>query len=154
GRETRIAVPEGVAVERVTRAPRWLKAEFDKAANEIVVVAKRPGRGAVEIIAIEHEGCCSISQSNIRLDDIPIDEWGTRRRRRVRVAAFGEREAFLITALSCNVHEGWDPGLHDRFPHPDCCGPDKRGHAFPFALNMERILHSANLPITWMIDST
>ena len=65
---------------------------------------------------------------------------------------FKQKEAFLITALSCNRHTGWNPALHDRLPHPRCCGPDKNGDAFIHVKNMERILHGCGLPITWFID--
>lgn len=64
-----------------------------------------------------------------------------------------EREAFLIIALSCNWHKGWDPSLHDRFPHRECCGEDKNGNAFKHVLNMEKIIHKHKFPITWMIDA-
>ncbi|GAB4323678.1 MAG: hypothetical protein Kow0059_19040 [Candidatus Sumerlaeia bacterium] len=124
----RIAVPEGLVVKRILSVPEWAGAAFESGRNEIVLSPEAPGRGTV---AIETAGGSTLE---------------------VRVAAFREREAFLITALSCNMHEGWNPSLHDRLPHPECCGPDKRGHAFPFAVNMERILHGAGLPITWMID--
>lgn len=60
--------------------------------------------------------------------------------------------AFLITALSCNMHKGWDPSLHDSLPHRECCGPDKKGNAFVHLGNMEKIIHDAGLPITWFID--
>ncbi len=71
---------------------------------------------------------------------------------KINLSVFAEKEVFLITALSCNHHTGWNPLLHDRFPHHLCCGADKSGNAFKHVLNMENILHKNNLPITWMID--
>lgn len=70
----------------------------------------------------------------------------------IPVVVFSEKEAFLITALSCNRHEKWDPSLQDRLPHHLCCGEDKRGDAFIHVGNMEQILHDSGLPITWFID--
>lgn len=71
----------------------------------------------------------------------------------IRISVFKEKEVFLIPVLSCNYHEGWDPSLHDRFPHPECCGKDKNNNAFIHVKNMEKLFHKNNLPITWLIDS-
>ena len=71
---------------------------------------------------------------------------------KLRVASFREKEAFMITAISCNHHAGWNPGIQNEVGHPQCCGPDMSGNAFNYALNLEKILHKNNYPITWLTD--
>lgn len=113
---------------RVVSAPPHVAVE--SRGGRVTVRPLRPGRGALHV---EMAG----EQSSV-----------------VTVSVFREREAFLVTALCSNVHEGWDPSLHDRHPHRECCGPGKRGHAFVHARRMERVLHGAGLPVTWMVDAT
>lgn len=71
----------------------------------------------------------------------------------LRIACFKEKEAFMVTAISCNYHNGWNPGIQNEVGHINACGPDMYGNAFNYALNMEGVLHRQDFPITWLMDA-
>ncbi|HPB31799.1 MAG TPA: hypothetical protein PLB62_10125 [Candidatus Sumerlaeota bacterium] len=111
----------------LTQVPDFVEAQGDAYSNRLFLKGKQNGRGIIKG----------------RTARGPF---------KIHISVFGEREAFLITALSCNMHKGWDPSLHDRLPHRECCGPDRSGNAFIHVTRMERILHNAGLPVTWFLD--
>ncbi len=127
GRAAKFSLNENICIKRVISSPTFADIKFDSGTQYLVIYPHKTGRGIVEL---------ETADAALRLP----------------IVAFAEREAFLITALSCNYHTGWNPALQDRLPHPKCCGPDKNGNAFIHIKNMERILHRCSLPITWFVD--
>lgn len=128
GRNFTIGFDSIGVIAKILSSPKTADIKIDKNSRQLIIHPIKKGRETVQFLNEQNE--------NISIN----------------VSVFLDKEAFLITALSCNYHSGWDPSLHDRFPHRQCCGPDKNGNAFIHVLNMEKILHKNNLPITWMID--
>ena len=127
GREKKFLIDEKYLVKGITSSPPFIDSHYDKKSKSLIIRSKEKGRGFIEL---ETDG------GNLSLP----------------IVSFAEREVFLITALCCNYHTGWNPALHDRLSHPQCCGPDKQGNAFLHIKNMEQILHNRGFPITWFID--
>jgi len=127
GRDQDIPFPRSSSIKEIISCPGFLKARMEKKGKVLRLHAERTGRGIMTLETEKGRVCF----------------W---------VAAFYEKEVFLITALSCNYHTGWNPELHDRLPHAQCCGPDKTGNALLHVKNMEKILHCCDLPVTWFLD--
>lgn len=129
GRTVRWKHSPGLPITGIIECPSFIHAACDYEKEITTFFARKTGRGKVVFKSRHQKGNITIP-----------------------VVAFSEKEAFLITALSCNRHKEWDPSLQDRLPHHLCCGRGKHGDAFIHVGNMERILHDNGLPITWFID--
>jgi len=127
GRTTSFHLPEELSLGTVKTAPGFVDVSLDQEKAKLTIMPRKSGRGEIVLK-------------------------GKDRALAFRVTAFSDKEAFLVTALSCNHHEGWNPALQNRLPHEKCCGPDKKGNAFIHVKNLARILHSCEFPITWFID--
>jgi hypothetical protein len=127
GRERCISLDRELSITGVQKSPSFIRVNIAADSGLLIFQPEKTGRGILTLKT--KTGMLSI-----------------------RLSVFSEKEAFLITALSCNYHTGWNPSLQNNLPHHLCCGSDKSGNAFVHVTRMERILHDCNLPITWFID--
>ncbi|MBR4749977.1 MAG: hypothetical protein IK083_10465 [Abditibacteriota bacterium] len=122
GREAVYELPGHLKDQTVAGAPACLKA--DKEGTCLRITGVSPGRGQI------------VLSGGVRLN----------------AAVFREKEVFLVPVISCNYHDGWNPGIQNEVGHPRACGPDMGGNAFNYARRLADIIHGAGLPVTWLTD--
>ncbi len=122
GREAEYSLPGFLKENVIEEAPACLKAR--KEGTRLILSGAAPGRGKIKL------------SGGVALN----------------AAVFRDREMFLVPVISCNYHQGWDPGIQNEVGHPRCCGPDMGGNAFNYARDLAARIHGTGLPVTWLTD--
>ena len=122
GREAEYSLPGFLKENVIEEAPACLKAR--KEGIRLILSGAAPGRGKIKL------------SGGVALN----------------AAVFRDREMFLVPVISCNYHQGWDPGIQNEVGHPRCCGPDMGGNAFNYARDLAARIHGTGLPVTWLTD--